>query len=355
MQPMKRDLEDRSAESASKKALVDTTVISARLAALKTKIAKSHTLPATAALTSRETALEWWDVPLVSGPFYESCCVSSQHVQAGVYADATRLSTFTFRDSAISEHVFHPVPFAHPFSKSLPDHSGNPVVMQVMLTKEEKRKLKREKARARQEHEREMILAGLMDPPMPRLTMKNVLRVLGSEHAKDPTAVEKLVRDQIAARLRKHEEENEARKLDAEGRRTKRWARMQRDAERGTEFRVYKIANLQHPKLRFKIATNAKQMYISGSAVLVRGEPGGVLLCEGGPRMLGKFGRLLSNRIQWEDMDSKCSLVWSGLVAQRLFHDFLIHEFESQHAAEQYLSAHDAAAFYSIALKSPQQ
>lgn len=70
--------------------------------------------------------------------------------------------------------------------------------------------------------------------------MANLMRVLGTEAVLDPTKMEKHVREQMAKRLRAHEDANAARKLTPEQRREKKIRKLKEDTSSGVHVAIYR-------------------------------------------------------------------------------------------------------------------
>ena len=52
----------------------------------------------------------------------------------------------------------------------------------------------------REKEKQELVRQGLLDPPKPKVKLSNLMRVLGTEAVADPSAMEKVVRNQMAER-----------------------------------------------------------------------------------------------------------------------------------------------------------
>ena len=70
--------------------------------------------------------------------------------------------------------------------------------------------------------------------------MANLMRVLGTEAVLDPTKMEKHVREQMAKRLKAHQDANAARKLTPEQQRDKKVRKIKEDTTTGVHVTVYK-------------------------------------------------------------------------------------------------------------------
>ena len=122
------------------------------------------------------------------------------------------------------------------------------------------------------------------------------MRVLATEAVQDPTKVEAHVRAQMAARQksvlyfclaqkffyffflffffvfviksflnRKHEAANEERKLTKEERAMKKIKKLKEDLSTGVHMSLYKLLNISNPAKKFKVDTNAQQLYLTGT------------------------------------------------------------------------------------------
>ena len=71
--------------------------------------------------------------------------------------------------------------------------------------------------------------------------MANLMRVLGTEAVIDPTKMEKHVREQMAKRLKAHEDANASRKLTPEQRKEKKMRKLKEDTSvTGIHVTVYR-------------------------------------------------------------------------------------------------------------------
>jgi U4/U6 small nuclear ribonucleoprotein PRP3 len=75
---------------------------------------------------------------------------------------------------------------------------------------------------------------------------------------------------------------------------------------------------LSNPAKKFKVETNAKQLFMTGCVVLF--EDVNVVVVEGGPKQQKKYKQLMLHRIKWEEdnytdkegqkLENRCELVW---------------------------------------------
>lgn len=121
-----------------------------------------------------------------------------------------------------------------------------PIYMPVFLTKKERKKLRRQNRREAWKEEQEKIRLGLEPPPEPKLRISNLMRVLGTEAVQDPTKIEAHVRQQMAKRLKAHEDANAARRLTADQRREKKARKLKEDTSLGVHVAVYRCVRMYY-------------------------------------------------------------------------------------------------------------
>ena len=287
--------------------------------------------------------IEWWD----------ACILKEESYQ--FYVDN---QTKSFEDKF--ENITHLI--EHPMQLRAPTEPLKPVLLPVFLTKKEQKKLRRQNRREAQKEKQEKIRLGLEAPPEPKVKMSNMMRVLGSQAVQDPTKIEEHVREQVAKRKREHEESNAARKLTEDQLREKRIRRLKEDTTLGVHVSVYRVLNLSNPAKKFKIETNAKQLMMTGIAVLYKNI--NIVVVEGGPKQQKKYRRLIMNRINWsedrvpkefcedndEDCENKCLLVWEGTVKQRAFNgDFKIKVSPNESFARELFKNQNVGHYFDLA------
>src|SRR5690606_4133291 len=117
---------------------------------------------------------------------------------------------------AITSLVEHP-PILQP-----PTEKPPPGPKPLVLTKVERKKLRRRARAERLREQQERVLLGLEKPAANRVRLSNMVRVLGTEAVQDPTQIEKMVRSEMEQRVRNHEARNQARKLTPAQKRLKK-------------------------------------------------------------------------------------------------------------------------------------
>jgi U4/U6 small nuclear ribonucleoprotein PRP3 len=224
--------------------------------------------------------IEWWDEGLVDGKNYDSI-------------DDPKKIKIDSPDSIITIYIQHPVLLEPPQEKIMP--APKP----MFLTSKEQAKLRRQRRMADLKEQQAKIRLGLEPAPPPKVKKGNLMRVLGEEAVKDPTAVEARVNREIAERHQKHLEMNEDRKLTKEQRHEKLAANQEKDAAKGIHVLVFKIDNLANGSHRFKIAKNAEQYALTGICIM---HPRfNLVIVEGGEHSIRQYKKLMLNRIDWTE------------------------------------------------------
>ncbi|XP_050411583.1 U4/U6 small nuclear ribonucleoprotein Prp3 [Patella vulgata] len=259
--------------------------------------------------------IEWWDSFIINTDSYDSVD-TNEHLEGEILQGVTNL-------------------VEHPIQMKPPAEPTKEISIPVYLTKKEREKLRRQNRTEGQKEITEKIRLGLMPPPEPKVRMANLMRVLGQEAVQDPTKIEAHVRAQMAKREKAHEEANAARKLTAEQRREKKMKKIKEDTSLGVHVAVYRVRDLKNPAIKFKVETNANQLFMTGIVILYR--DCNAIVIEGGPKQQRKFKRLMLHRIKWqddkkrskdnddndqedeEDKVNKCVLVWEGTTKSRNF------------------------------------
>ncbi|KAG5324296.1 PRPF3 protein, partial [Pseudoatta argentina] len=233
-----------------------------------------------------------------------------------------------------------------------------PIYMPVFLTKKERKKLRRQNRRETWKEEQEKIRLGLEAPPEPKLRISNLMRVLGTEAVQDPTKIEAHVRQQMAKRLKAHEDANAARRLTADQRREKKARKLKEDTSLGVYVSVYRIRDLiNNASKKFKVETNAKQLYLTGCVMLFR--DCNVVVVEGGAKQQAKYKRLMMHRIKWEedivkdndgnDVPNRCVLVWEGTSKQRHFGEIKFKVCPIEKMAREHFKKHQVEHYWDLA------
>lgn len=302
--------------------------------------------------------LEWWDEGLVDGKTYDVIS-NPGHVKV--------LSA----DTIVTEYVQHPVALEPPQDRNIPAPKA------MYLTAKEQAKLRRQRRMADLKEEQAKIRLGLVPAPPPKVKKGNLMRVLGEEAVKDPTAVEARVNREIAERHQKHLEANEERKLSKDQKHEKLAANQEKDAAKGLRVLVFKIRSLANGQHRFKIGKNAEQLALTG--VCIMHPKLNLVIVEGGEHSAKQYKKLMLNRVDWtenassrdregkqgqlrqwlmaedekgdlKDMSTnKCTLVFEGEVKTRAFRKWASKVCETDAEVREVLSRTKMENFWSQA------
>lgn len=305
--------------------------------------------------------IEWWDEGLVNGKDY-----STIDTPSGLKLDTP--------DSIVTLYIQHPIALDPPQEKNMPTPKP------MYLTPTEQAKLRRQRRMADLKEQQAKVRLGLEPAPPPKVKKSNLMRVLGEEAVKDPTAVEARVNREIAERAQQHMATNEARKLTKEQRHEKLADKQASDAAHGIYASVYKIDSLANGRHRFKISKNAEQHALSGLCIL---HPKfSLVIVEGGQHSINAYKKLMLQRIDWtennlstsnsiregnkeasatwlqaEDNDgtlkdlasNKCVLVWEGAEKMRVFRKWGSRVCETDTAAKEALTRAKMESFWTLA------
>lgn len=224
--------------------------------------------------------IEWWDEGLVDGNNYDEI------------DDPKKLKINT-DDSIITCYIQHPVLLEPPQEKN------TPAPKPMFLTAKEQAKLRRQRRMAELKEQQAKIRLGLEPAPPPKVKKGNLMRVLGEEAVKDPTAVEARVNREIAERHEKHLQTNEERKLSKEAKHEKLAANQEKDAAKGIHILVFKIDSLANGQHRFKIGKNAEQYALTG--ICIMNPRFNLVIVEGGEHSIRQYKKLMLQRIDWAE------------------------------------------------------
>lgn len=227
--------------------------------------------------------IEWWDEGLVDGKSYD------------LISEPSKLKIDT-PDSIITIYIQHPVLIEPPQEKN------NPAPKPMYLTTKEQAKLRRQRRMADLKESQAKVRLGLEPPPPPKVKKGNLMRVLGEEAVKDPTAVEARVNREIAERKQNHDQANADRKLTKEERHEKLARQQAEDAAHGIHVRVYKISSLANGKHRYQVNVNADQNALTG--VCIMHPKLNLVIVEGGEHSIRNYDKLMMNRVHWTEMEA---------------------------------------------------
>lgn len=304
--------------------------------------------------------IEWWDEAYVNGKDYSNI-------------DGPNGTKIDGEDTIVTIYIQHPVAIEPPQEKIAP--APKP----MFLTPKEQAKLRRQTRKENLKEQQMKVRLGLEPPPPPKVKISNLMRVLGEEAVKDPTAVEARVNREIAERLAKHEKTNADRALSKDAKVEKLAAQQAGDAAKGIHSLIFKIDSLVNGQHRYKVWKNAEQQALTGLCIL---HPKFCLVvAEGGEHSIKAYKKLMLNRIDWhvnvspkknEDGQSpepltswlraeddkgnlkdigfnKCTLVWEGEQKRRAFRKWGTKVCETDKDAKDALSRSKMENFWTLA------
>ena len=218
--------------------------------------------------------------------------------------------------SSISHLVEHPVPLMGIKAK-VPKQVVTQNV-EAMLTEEERRKLRKLRNQQKVQEFQDKIKMGLIPPPPPKIKMKNLMRVLGSEQVAEPSAIEQSVRAQVEQRLTEHIRRNEERKLTPEARKEKNIAKWTKsiDNNHRIHISVFLVFKQINNKIKFKINKSGEELHLGGfflHCTIPRESKTddktsasfypSLIVAEGSQKSVKRFDRILLKRINWTNSE----------------------------------------------------
>ena len=246
----------------------------------------------------------------------------------------------------------------------------------VHLTKKELKRQRKLRRQARQRELQDMQAAGLVPAPEPRLTLRNFIQVLGDQAYLDPSQMEQKVQEQMEARQRAHLERNQANKLTKEQKAAKLARKFAEDTSGGVTVAIFYVLDLSHPYHRTKVDLNAQQNNITGGVLECQVPRLSCVVCEGGPKAVKRYRRLMEVRMKWtgpDDTDgsaavaavtaetgenpdgpvpvqfnpnNRCELVWQGMAVKRHFKGFVFQSCETAEQARKILKSKGVAHYW---------
>lgn len=257
-------------------------------------------------------SIEWWDKPYLKDNNYSRI------------GDESRV-VLDNDDQPVTFYIQHP---ALDTSNAENYNEMKP----MYLTKKERKRIRRNDRQIRHQEKQDRIKLGLDPPPPPKVKLSNLMNVLTNEAIKDPTAVEKRVKQEMQERINKHMAENESRKLTKEERHEKLLTKQEKDLNKGVFTTVYKINKLTNPKHLFKLDISAKEENLCG--ICLKNPRFNIVIVEGGEKSINQYKKLMMNRIKWtqsplqgstEDLSqNKCELIWEGAIQELNFQKWSI-------------------------------
>jgi U4/U6 small nuclear ribonucleoprotein PRP3 len=272
----------------------------------------------------------------------------------------------------INNLIEHDVPLR---AERLEQLKREEIVIPLMLTAQERKKLRKQQRLEREREKQQKIRMGLIPPPPPKATLKNFMKIYVNDATQDPTKLEQKIREEMEQRRKNHELKSAQMKLTPEQRKERKWEKIKKDEQKELLCSVYRLNNywaLSHPQNRFKLNANANELYITG--VIIHHDHHHILIVEGGPKSMRKFIHVLQDRVNWKLKPSDAAdgatanrsqesdkeeesdevetppyqLVWQGVQAKRNFKFFnsIAHKFQDEDAARKYLQDNGDIAHY---------
>ena len=304
--------------------------------------------------------IEWWDEGLVAHPDkgYDEI-------------DNPACLKLETDDSLITRLIQHPALILPPADRLMP--APKP----MYLTPKEQKKIRRQRRMTNLKETQAKIRLGMMEPPPDKVKLGNLMRVLGDQAVKDPTAVEAQVNRQIAERKQDHLQRNEDRKLTADQKHEKLDQRKAGDAAKGIYLTVYKVNSLANGRHRFKIAKNCEQL--GGTGLCIFSPKFCLILVEFGEHGAKQYKKLMLNRIDWTENSpapvregnkaaqaafleaedeagivknlstNKCEMLFEGQEKDRMFRKWLTKVCETDKEAMDVLSRTKMDSFWTLA------
>jgi U4/U6 small nuclear ribonucleoprotein PRP3 len=276
----------------------------------------------------RVPIIEWWDIELLPSKLKKQVtALEDKALKHDTKARLQHLSATAINNSAVPEEednfvelqtsclqqaslsysktaalVQHIVPISTSFTTKPPPQ---PV---LYLTKKERKRQRKLRRAEKQRELQDLQAAGLIPPPEPRLTLRNFIKVMGDQAYVDPSQMEKKVNEQMHARQQVHRRTNEANRLTKEQKGEKRARKLLQDSTSSSQAVVtvalFWVKDMSHPYHRAKVELNARQNNITGGVLECENPQMACVICEGGPKAISRYTRLMLVRMKWTGTDN---------------------------------------------------
>ncbi|SCW02735.1 LAFE_0F13124g1_1 [Lachancea fermentati] len=297
--------------------------------------------------------MEWWDTSFIKDP--DTWTIAEKYSKT--YNDDEDDSDDSDDEDDLKNgierpsirYIQHPVPY-------LPNRNES-LQTRIYLTKKEQKKIRRNNRKLLREEHEQKIKLGLEEKPTPKVKLSNMMSVYqNNENITDPTSWERTVKKQVEERYQHHIEENTKRHLEAVKRKHEEQATKK---EVPSQFccRVFRFSSLRNPKVRYKLATNSRQLALRGICVHVNGGPG-ILVVIGTEKACRFYERLVLKRIRWnenfhdkttnEEVDNSQAQVemsWEGYLRETKFRGWFMKQCASDEEMRALLREFDAESF----------
>ncbi|CCC67369.1 hypothetical protein NCAS_0A08110 [Naumovozyma castellii] len=303
--------------------------------------------------------VEWWDLP-----FLEEKSLQILDKYSMPYPND---EDFISDEGDVEEihpsirYIQHPVPIKVEEVK---------IKDKIYLTKKEQKKVRRNTRKLIRQEKEEKIKLGLEPKPLPKVKLSNMMNVFeNNQNITDPTTWETTVKQQVNARMRKHEEENNERhELAVRRRKEERNSMLGNKNQTTTQLesccKVFWFKNLRNPKIRYKLKTNAKQLDLKGFSIRL-GDPGpGIIIVIGTEKSCKFFENLVLRRIKWSEnfkdqnienservvdqSGNRAEKVWEGYLKEHKFPRWFMRACANDDEFKGILEKFDAQNFIDI-------
>ena len=201
-------------------------------------------------------------------------------------------------------YTHHPVPLSNE-AKDKEDQ----INLQFMLTKKEKRSLKKIYQEQKRKDIQEKIKLGLVKPKERKLTYGNMIQLFKNDSIINPSQVYQTVQNSYKEREKKMLEENAKNALTKEQKKIKFRGKIEKDQEKGMYgyfFRVNKIYDIEnHNRFNSWIKIFSKKYKLSGFMIHFFKQKENFIYLEGGQKALNKIQRRIGNKLKIEENNLK--------------------------------------------------
>ncbi|KAL3237407.1 U4/U6-U5 snRNP complex subunit PRP3 [Nakaseomyces bracarensis] len=243
-----------------------------------------------------------------------------------------------------------------------------PTTSRVYLTKDEQKKIRRKNRRHAREEQQARIKLGLEPKPETKVKLKNMMNVLdNNQNITDPTSWEKTVREQVEERRKKHLEMNKQRHLNAvEAKKKKAVVTPSSSPGTGVHCKAFFFGSLVHPKIRYKLNMNSKQLGLKGVCLRVHDDGPGIIVVVGTEKSTKFYQKLVLSRIKWKedfmlknkeeetriDMSKNFAKeIWSGFLTETNVDKWFMKICQSEEEMKSILADLQLENFYSLYLQ----
>ena len=201
-------------------------------------------------------------------------------------------------------YTHHPVPLSNE-TKDKDDQ----INLQFMLTKKEKRSLKKIYQEQKRKDIQEKIKLGLIKPKEQKLTYGNMIQLFKNDSIINPSQVYQTVQNSYKEREKKMLEENAKNTLTKEQKKIKFRSKIDKDQEKGMFgyfFRVNKLYDISnYNKFNSWIKIFSKKYKLSGFMIHFFKQKENFIYLEGGQKALNKVHKRIGNKLKIEENNLK--------------------------------------------------